>query len=65
MTRPSAVSGGKPTLGSIRQYLVTILAVVVMLRIVLWAIIPFIPYILTGVVLLTVIGVALYRTTKF
>lgn len=53
------------SLGTFRSYLITIAVVVVMLRIVLWAIIPFIPYILTGVVLCTVLGVALYRTNKF
>jgi len=57
-------SDKKPTLGGIRSWLLTVVAVVIMLRIVLWAIEPFFPYILVGIVTITVIGIAINRTTK-
>jgi hypothetical protein len=38
---------------------------VVCLRIVLWAIEPLFPYFIGGALLLTVIGITIYRTTKF
>lgn len=55
----------RPTLSSVRSYLMTAAGVVICLRIVLWAIEPFFGLIIVGIIVLTVIGVLLYRTTKF
>ena len=52
-----------------KSVLVAVMLMVLCLRIVLWAISPFIPLIIESVViisaLIVVIGVAVFRTTKF
>lgn len=53
------------TLGKIRAWLISAAAAVVVLRIVIWAILPLWPYLLSGVVLTTVVGIALYRSNHF
>lgn len=54
----------KLTLGSVRSYLMTAASALVLLKIVLWALWPYLPYMIAGAALITVIGVAIYRTTK-
>jgi CHASE2 domain-containing sensor protein len=53
------------SLGKARETAITGLIVIIVLKIVLWALIPFIPYLVSAVVLTTVLGVMLYRTNRF
>ncbi len=55
---------GKFNIKAIRSQLITAATIVVALRVVLWAIEPFFPYIISGIVLATAIGVVFYRAFK-
>jgi hypothetical protein len=55
----------KNHLAELRQALITVLLAVVGLRIILWAIEPFIPLIVGLVIVVSVLGVLIYRTTRF
>ena len=55
----------KFSLGKIRSTLITAVVSVICLRIILWAVIPLLPYIIVGIVLVTVLGVALFRNNHF
>ncbi len=52
-----------------KSVLISVMLMVLCLRVILWAITPFIPLIIESVViisaLIVVIGVAVFRTTKF
>ena len=49
---------------TLKQALIMLLLVVVAIRIVLWAITPFIPYIIGILVVVSVLGILIYRTTR-
>lgn len=51
-------------LKSARAALLTLAIACVCIRVAWWALEPFIPYIITGLILLTVIGVAVFRSTR-
>jgi hypothetical protein len=55
---------GKFNLKAIRSQLIMAATIVVALRVVLWAIEPFFPYIISGIVLTTAIAVVFYRAFK-
>jgi ABC-type uncharacterized transport system permease subunit len=48
-------------LKNIKQYLITALIVVIAIRIIAWAIEPFLPYIVAGLVMVAILGVLIYR----
>jgi hypothetical protein len=58
------MADGKFNLKAIRSQLITAATIVVALRVVLWSIEPFFPYIISGIILATAIGVVLYRTIR-
>lgn len=49
----------------IRALLVTAILFAVTLRVLLWAVEPFIPYLITGLVLIGIFGFFYYRKTKW
>ena len=55
----------RPTLGSVRSYLVMAAVSVVCLRIIRGLSQSLLPYMVGAALLVTVIGVAVYRRTKF
>ena len=67
LRRGGAVSDKKSgfNLGNARHTVITILICVLVLRVVLWAILPMVPYLVIGAGLITIIGIALYRTNRF
>ncbi len=48
-----------------KAFLVTAAIICVCIRVIFWAIEPLLPYLLGGIILVTVIGMAIYRTTRF
>lgn len=52
-------------LGNARAVLVSLMVLAVALRVLLWAITPLVPYLVVGLVLVLILGVAWFRTTKW
>jgi fatty acid desaturase len=48
-----------------RAFLVSAVIVCICVRVVFWAIEPLLPYLLGGLILLTIVGVAVFRSTRF
>jgi hypothetical protein len=49
----------------IRAVLVTALLFAVTIRVLLWAVEPFVPYLVVGFVLVTIAGFVIYRKTRW
>lgn len=52
-------------LKKIKSILLSLVLGAIALRILVWAITPFLPYVVGALVLVTILGVILYRTTRF
>ena len=53
------------TVKKIRAVLVTAILFAVTIRVLLWAVEPFIPYLIVGLVLVGIYGFVYYRTTRW
>lgn len=54
----------KINLKNIRAVMVTLVIVTVAMRVILWTLLPFVPYFLIGAGLISVIGFLWYRSTR-
>ena len=52
-------------LKSIRSQLMNAAAIIIALKVIVWAVMPYLGYIISAVVVITAIGLILYRTIKF
>jgi fatty acid desaturase len=58
--------GGGPQkwLKQAKTLLISIAAVAILVRIIFWAVEPFIPYVISGLILIFILGVLINRSTK-